>query len=156
MAESGPSYAEARKTLISNTTSVRIYGVPLEGADEGDSYHVFLFCGWALGSEERLEPTDRILRLKKGEVSASGQVPGFEHRGHDVHWYEVDLGAHLVEEMYLSIPISHLVPLRLGIERAAIPVTIRPDGPRPTQSPPGTVEPDGPRPTGAPPGTITP
>ena len=156
MAKGSPSYAEARNRLISATASLRIYGVPLDGAEDADRYQVFRLCGWGIGVDERQEGSDRILRVRKDQVTASGEVPGFEHRGHQVHWYEVDMGAHLVEELYVSIPASQIVPIRFGGVVAQIPVTIDPNGPRPTETPPGTIEPNGPRPTGAPPGTITP
>jgi hypothetical protein len=105
-----------------------------------------LLCGWAFGGEEQRQPSDRIIHVRKADIRDSGKVDDFEHRGQQVEWHEVDLDAPVIEEIYLSLTVGSIVPIRLGESLArrptdGIPVTIQPNGPRPTQTPPLTINP---------------
>jgi hypothetical protein len=151
------NYGRARRNLIRATSAARVYGVPLDDSDDHDEYVVFSLQGWSTGTRDRRDPSDRIFRVRRDQVHDSGTVDGYEVEGRQVHWYEIDLGSYLIEELHLGMPVAAVVSGRFGFGGVGdVPVTIDPGGSRPPGEPPLTIDPGGSRPPGSPPGTITP
>lgn len=139
--DDGPSYDEAQARLLSAATTTRIYGVAIDDAPSPERFLTVLYCGWSSQGEEKRQGSRRIIRMRRGDVTDSGEVPDFTHEGSSVRWYDVDLGAQLIEELHIALPASALLPFGFGHRLGDVPITIDPNGPRPTQSPPLTINP---------------
>lgn len=140
------SYQEARKQAFVNASTIRIFGVPLQGAVDDDHTAIW-WCGLASDGLEYRQRTNRIWHLPKADIVASGEIQDFEFDGHQICFYDLDRDSEPVEETFTPVSLSHTLRLylnsglgnALGISSTDImtedvPVTI---SPKPTKSPSG-------------------
>jgi len=146
------SYEQARRRNLLTTTTVRIFGVPLQ-ARASDGYIPIWWCGIGLDGAEHRKTTYRIWYLPEADIVESGKAEGFSFEGHRVHWYDVKRDCTPVEESFSPVSLAHSARLVLGnrfegaprwwfgpaewwFDREQVPVTLDP-----TAGPTGTKVP---------------
>ena len=150
-------YAEAKREALEETTTAKIYGIPLADAATLKGHTVILWCGVSEEGHDEREVTNRVWHLPDDRIVARAAAAGFVHEGHQVELFTLRQDVVAIEEIYVPVrldgtpgggfeSLARRAGGGLGFGRGRlglgdIPVTIFPDGSRPTQSPPLTIFP---------------
>ena len=146
------NYGETKRRALEIATTTRIYGIPLEDATTLGNHTAILWCGMADDQVDEREVTSRVWHLPNDHIVGHSLVDGFVHEGHQVEQYVVRRDIVAIEEVYAPVRLDGMLGAAEALARfrgprgrfgrvSDIPVTIEPDGSRPTESPPLTINP---------------
>jgi hypothetical protein len=160
MARKGESqrlgYADAKRMALEATTTTKLYGIPLDDAVTLDGHTAILWCGIAEDTFDDREVTNRVWHLPNNAIVRRASVDDFLHEGHQVEAFTVRGDVVAIEEIYAPVRLDGMFGAAEMLARFRgprgrfggfgggffdVPVTIEPNGSRPTQSPPGTINP---------------
>jgi len=148
-------YAEAKRHALEVATTTRIYGIPLADATTLDNHTAIVWCGIAEDNYEEREVTNRVWHLPNDHITARAPADDFVHVGYQVEQFTVRRDIVAIEEVYAPVRLDGMLGAVETLARLRgprgrfggfggvfdVPVTIDPDGSRPTQSPPLTITP---------------
>lgn len=146
------AYTEAKRHALEVATATRLYGIPLADATTLDDHTAILWCGIAEDNFEEREVTNRVWHLPNDHIVARAPAEDFVHAGYQVEQITVRRDIVAIEEVYVPVRLDGMFGAVEALARFRgprgrlggvfdVPVTIEPDGSRPTQSPPLTINP---------------
>lgn len=149
-------YAEAKRRALEAAATTRLYGIPLDDAATLDDHTAIVWCGIADDTFDERQVTNRVWHIPNDAILRRTPVDGFVDEGHQIYAFAVRRETVAIEEVYAPVRLdgmfgaaSTLARFRgpggtfggLGGIIGSVPVTIDPNGSRPTQSPPLTINP---------------